>query len=248
LTRLDRWYPRLHRWLGISTLLFILILSVTGIALNHSVEIGLDRRFVAVEWLLRWYGIDAPAPSASFSPDGHTVALIGERLYFDENELADGVQGLVGAVALSGRIVIATPTRIFLIGTDGVLVEQLPVSGFLPADVTAVGRTASAVVFLAGDEPYASGADLLAAMPLTATGSATVDWAERATLEPEQREALRRLYRGRGLTLERVLLDIHSGRIVTRAGRWFMDGVAIALIALSLFSLVLWLRRRRRRS
>jgi len=247
LARLDRWYPRLHRWLGISTLLFVLILSITGITLNHSVELGLDRRFVASEWLLRWYGIDVPAPSASFRPDGHTVALIGERLYFDGNELADGVQGLVGAVALSGRVVIATPARIFLIGPGGALVEQLPVSGFLPADVTAVGRTASAVVFLADDEPYASGAELLAATPLPDAAVATVDWAQNAALEPGQLDALRSLYRGRGLTLERLLLDVHSGRIVAQSGRWFMDAVAVALIALSLFGLVLWLRRRRRR-
>jgi len=245
LARLDRWYPRLHRWLGISALLFVLILSITGITLNHSVELGLDRRFVASEWVLRWYGIDVPAPSASFRPDGHSVALIGERLYFDETELADGVHELVGAVALSGRIVIATPARIFLVGPGGVLVEQLPVAGFLPAEVTAVGRTASAVVFMADDEPYAAGAELLAATPLP--HAAAVDWAQSAALEPGQLDALRRLYRGRGLTLERLLLDIHSGRIVAQSGRWFMDGVAVALIVLSLLGLVLWLRRRRRR-
>ncbi|HSN52770.1 MAG TPA: PepSY-associated TM helix domain-containing protein, partial [Woeseiaceae bacterium] len=54
------------------------------------------------------------------------------------------------------------------------------------------------------------------------------------------------LYRGRGVTVERVLDDLHSGRIFARAGTLVMDAVAVFMIVLSLSGFVLWLQRGRR--
>ncbi len=49
--------------------------------------------------------------------------------------------------------------------------------------------------------------------------------------------------RAHTLTLERVLLDLHSGRIASRFGVWFMDGIALVLISLVISGLWIWLRR-----
>jgi uncharacterized iron-regulated membrane protein len=55
---------------------------------------------------------------------------------------------------------------------------------------------------------------------------------------------LEALYRGRGLSVQRLLLDVHSGRAIARLGPWLMDVVGLALIAVSLFGLLLWWRRK----
>ena len=57
---------------------------------------------------------------------------------------------------------------------------------------------------------------------------------------------LRAQYRGRGLTVERVLADVHSGRIFARAGTLIMDAVAVFMIVLSLSGFVLWIQHSRR--
>ena len=52
-------------------------------------------------------------------------------------------------------------------------------------------------------------------------------------------EVLEAAWRGRGLTVERLLLDLHSGRILGEAGPLLMDLVAVFLIVLSLSGLIL---------
>lgn len=247
-SRAGRWYTRLHRWLGIGSLAFVLLLSGTGIALNHSSGWSLDRRYVQAGWLLRWYGIDAPEPSSSFAVDGHSVALLGERLYFDETELAEGVARLVGAAAAPTHIAVATPSRVLLVDRAGRLVEQLPTAGLLPGEITAFGGSATGFAFRSGGRIYLSDYDVLDVGPLPpARSGEAIRWSQPRALATERLDRLRRLYRGRGLSVERLLLDLHSGRILSRAGPWIVDAVGAALIALSLLGLLLWLRRSPRR-
>ena len=51
-------------------------------------------------------------------------------------------------------------------------------------------------------------------------------------------------FRGRGLTLERVMLDLHSGRIFGDFGIYIMDAAAVALLWLSGSGLWVWWSRR----
>jgi hypothetical protein len=55
---------------------------------------------------------------------------------------------------------------------------------------------------------------------------------------------LKEQYRGRGLSVERVIADLHSGRVIGIVGPFVMDVVAVLLIVLSLSGLLLWLRPR----
>jgi uncharacterized iron-regulated membrane protein len=50
-------------------------------------------------------------------------------------------------------------------------------------------------------------------------------------------------FRGRGLTLERLILDLHSGRIFGAYGIYVMDAAAIVLLWLSGSGLWVWWRR-----
>jgi len=246
-SRLNNWFPRLHRWLGLGALIFVLILSFTGIALNHSTQWSLDRRFIGSEWLLRVYGIDAPAPSASFEAGGHTVALLGERLYFDELELVAGVTQLVGAIATTSQVLIGTTSSLLLVASDGRLIEQVAVAGLLPGALDGLGRIGEAIALRAGPGLFVTDPDLLQIEPWQGGDESAVDWAVSMPLDPARLDGLQQLYRGRGLTLERLLLDLHSGRIAGSVGRLLLDAAGVALIALSMLGLALWLNRRPRR-
>lgn len=243
--RLHRWYPTLHRWLGISSLVFVILLSITGLALNHSSGLDLAQRYIGAEWLLRWYGIEAPPVTASFTTGDHALTLIGERLYFDDHELIEGVTGLVGAVATRTQIAIATSDDILLVTPRGELVERVETAGLLPGELNGFGRIGTDLAYRSGEALYRSDPDVLTIAP--APAGAAVNWSQPSVIDPERLKTLQRLYRGRGLTLERLLLDVHSGRAFSRLGPWVMDVVAVALIALSLFGMMLWLGRRQAR-
>ena len=241
--RASTWLPALHRWLGLGTLAFILLLSTTGIALNHAADWSLDERHVGADWLLRWYGIDAPAVSATFDASGHSVTLMGERLYLDETEIAAAATNIVGAVWLGDRVVIASSSRVLLIAPSGAVIEDVPVSGRLPGAVAAIGTADERVLYKVGDAVFESDPDLIELVQWRRDAASDSRWSEPAVLEPSRLAAIRALYRGRGLSLERVLLDLHSGRILARSGPWLMDLVGMALILLSLLGVALWLRR-----
>jgi len=62
-----------------------------------------------------------------------------------------------------------------------------------------------------------------------------------------QLEVLYDDYRGTGITVARLLADLHSGRLFTRAGPLAIDLVGVLLIALSVLGVILWLKGRPRR-
>lgn len=55
-----------HRYFGVAIALFVILLSVTGMLLNHTVQLALDKRYVQSNWLLGWYGISAPEQIRSY--------------------------------------------------------------------------------------------------------------------------------------------------------------------------------------
>ena len=239
----QRCLSRVHRWLGLGSVAFVLLLSVTGIALNHAGQLNLDRHYLQSPWLLEWYGIAVPPPQASFTVASHRVSLIGERLYYDNNELTDGIPALVGAVSTPSFIAIATPTAVLLVTPDGTLVERVDTEAYLPGDVTAIG-IAGAVLFLrGGDYLYETDENLLTFSPCVEFDVADIQWPVPSAIPQADLVILQGLYRGRGLSLERVILDLHSGKILTRVGPILMDAVGIILIALSVIGLFMWAGR-----
>jgi hypothetical protein len=52
------------------------------------------------------------------------------------------------------------------------------------------------------------------------------------------------LYRGKGLPLERVILDIHSGRILGQAGVLLIDFMAILFLLLAMSGVWMWVKYR----
>lgn len=243
LTPTQRWLSRTHRWLGAGSVVFVLLLSITGIALNHAGDLSLDRHYIRSPWLLEWYGVVVPPTEASFTAASHRISLIGERLYYDDNELTAGIPALVGAVSMPSFTAIATPTEVLLVTRDGTLVERVDTQAFLPGEVTAIG-VAGAVLLLRGDDYlYESDENLLTFNPCLDYDAADIQWPVPTAIPQDQLEILLGLYRGRGLSLERVILDLHSGKILTRAGPVLMDAVGVILIALSVIGLLMWSRR-----
>lgn len=235
---------RFHRWLGVTLALFILLLSITGIALNHSDGWNLDSNFVSSNWLLDAYGVRAPAVSASFTHGNRRATLLGKRLYLDEQEIVDDAESLTGIVVLDELILVATRDRAFVLTVDGELVEQMDLSAVLPGAIERIGNTGSFAAVISEGTVFLSDADISGFEP--GTDIPDIAWAQSSAVPDALLTALQGHYRGRGLSIERVIADVHSGRIVTLTGPYLMDAVAILLIILSITGVVMWLRPRRK--
>lgn len=236
------WLRRGHRWLGLATIFFVLALSVTGIALNHSSDWKLDRRYVRWDWAVAALGIRVPELTASYVDRGHQVTQLGERAYVDTRELPYEVDSLVGIVVLEPLVVVATTDTIYLLTVDGEFVQRIDLSAELPVLVERIGRVDRRPVLQSGPDHFIGDADVTAFVPWIEADTAIVDWSIRSDPAPDEIEALEDLYRGRSLTVERLLIEIHSGRIVGAAGPLLLDVVAIGFILLGISGVVVWWR------
>ena len=214
-TRQRSRFRRVHRWLGTVLVAFVLVLATTGIALNHTSALGLDRQYISWSWLLDAYGMKAPSP-------------------------------YVGMVSVQSLVVVGDGRRVHVLLESGELVESIDLSGALPGDIERIGGAGDRAILESGDILYRSDAEVTRFEAWADGNASDVNWSTAIDPETAGLEALQTAWRGEGLTLERVLLDLHSGRIVATAGVVVMDIVAIGMIVLALSGLILSFRRVRR--
>jgi hypothetical protein len=225
----------------------MLILATTGLALNHVDDWRLDRHYVSWPWLLDAYGIHAPQPTTSFGDRGYRATLIAGTLYFGDMPVADGESALTGLVVKEPLAVAGLDDAVLLMTTSGEIVERIDLSALVPAPIVRVGSIGDAVVVDSGGRLLVSDPEITGfAAPNDTLRAASLKWSKASEVPAAELDALNERYRGRGISVERLLADLHSGRIASVAGRLVMDVVAILVIVLSISGFVLWARGNRR--
>lgn len=236
---------RWHRRLGVLAAFFVLVLSATGILLNHTAELGLDRRFIDWPWLSEAYGDDSGnLPAFQLGEHWLTRAANG-RVYFDAQEVAPCRGKLVGAV-VSGELLYAGCAEELLLITDsGELVESVNASTGLPVPLQAVGLIESQIVVQAGGTWWLADLDLLDFSHRAPGGGAVI----RQLVPDQLPDAMRAKIPvpDQWLSWERLLLDMHSGRLIGRVGVLWVDGVGVLLAGLAVSGITMWWLHRRRR-
>ena len=232
-----------HRMIGLTVAILVLFLAVTGIVINHTNRLGLDHSYVQSDWLLDWYGIRLPEQPHGFKVDDSWVSQIGQRLYFGDRELKGDHARLIGAVQVGKTIVIAAGDKLLLLTIDGRLIEQLSGSDGVPSGMRAIGiMKPDRLAVQAAHGVYHSDKEFSHWRKQAAQHD---NWAQPTAVPESLKQKLSRLYRGRGLSHERVLLDLHTGRLFGGFGVMVMDAAAIMLLLLALSGTWLWLKRKR---
>lgn len=217
------------------------MLVITGLLLNHTGVLQLKGRYVQNPLLLNMYNINPSAPPRGYALRQHWISQVGERLYLDETEISDNVQTLVGAVELEGLFVVAFDGKLLLVTPEGQVVEQLDGSQGVPSGMRAIGKTAGGILVIRGSHgDYEVDLDSL---DWHEEEEIHADWSEPASIPSDKLDVLLQLYRGKGLPLERVVLDLHSGRFLGDWGVYIIDAAAILFLLLALSGTWMWLRR-----
>jgi len=235
---------RLHRSIGVAAALFVLFMVLSGIVINHSNGLGLDRKHVSQPFLLDWYGLGAPDSLISFDCGDTWLSFAGSQLYLDEKPVAAIGKG-VGAVTSGELLIAAGSDELLLLDHDGNLVERQPWSSVDAATIQSIGLDANdGVLVKSGGRIWSADAELLS-WQLSVQATADTRWATPAPAPDALRQTIAQSYRGQGPSVEQVLLDLHSGRIFGPAGVIVYDLLALALGFLAFSGFVLWLRSRR---
>lgn len=235
---LYRWHTRI----GICAAAFVLLFSATGILVNHSEGLRLDERHVQFGWLLDLYRIAPDAAPVAYRVGEDWLIQLGRRLYFNDRELMDDTGQLHGAVSAPGYLVAAVGNRLALLGRGGELVEVLSGAEGVPSGMRRLGTdTEGRLVVGAAHGHYRAD---LEGLSWRESARLDADWAVREELPDALYQSVVRDWRGKGLSLERVLLDLHSGRLWGGVGTLVYDAMAVLFIFLALSGSWLWCGRR----
>ena len=241
-TRAIRFVRHWHARVGVLAALFFLFLAGTGLALNHTDVLRLSQKQIASSWLMHWYGLHAQVPSQGYLfPKGY-FASDREHWVMDGHVLAAVPQAVRGAVEAGGVRYLATADTLYLYQPDGSLVDKLTGSALPGASITRIGVLAGALAMETPQGIYTS-EDALDWKPAAAEG---VAWSAAQALPSDIQQQLTPFF-SPNLPLERVLLDVHSGRILGRHGPLLMDLVAVVLSVLAISGVWIYLRSLRKR-
>jgi hypothetical protein len=236
-----------HRRVGLLALTLVIILAITGIALNHTEQFNLDETYVDNHLLLSWYGIDPSDEPVSYKINNNQKQTIisawQNKLFFDDIAITELEQNMHGAIGAEQFIVVALDNAIILLSYEGEFIERISTS-FSFNNIQRLGMKYKRPVIETSYPLYYMADEHI--LDWDVIINTDIEWTSPYTLNSVEREKLLIAYRGNGLKLERVMLDLHSGRIFGRYGIYLMDAAALALLWLSLSGLWVWSSRRRK--
>ncbi|MFV1973693.1 MAG: PepSY domain-containing protein [Thiohalobacterales bacterium] len=231
-----------HRYIGLAAAVFVILLTVTGLVLNHTEDLSLDSRHVGSDLLLDWYGIDVPDDITGYRVGDTVISAIGSQVYWNTTRIPRVTAPLLGAVGFADLVIIAVEGQLLLFTPDGELVERLGGAAGVPAGMQALGLTPAGELAIHAAHGYYRTDDSF--LEWIETDNLDAVWSESAEPSPALRSALQQAWRGTGVTLERVLLDLHSGRILGSRGIYLVDAAAVLFLVLAISGVWLWGKRR----
>lgn len=237
----------LHRYLGLLAALFVLLLAITGIMLNHTETLRLDERDIKSSVILDWYGLDANITGTGYRIGEHWVSNQQQSIYIDDKLLDVTFAGLIGAVKTKELIVLATRKKIILLTPAGELVDEIDQGSGLPAGkILGLGLSpVQQAAIKAADGTFVASSDFLS---WSDNLNSEIIWSSQKNLPDALKISIAHNWRGEGVTLERLVLDLHSGRLL--GGSWgvlLIDLAALLMLLLVITGVWLWLNRWRKR-
>ena len=232
----------LHRYVGLSVAIVAIYLSITGILLNHTNSIDFDKNYINSPTILGWYGISHPDSLAGHKLDEHWISKWNDDIYFNQKIIGQSTDPLRGATTTQHFYALATSETIWLITIDGDIIEKLNAPGEKLGDIIRFGQQDKFIVIKTEQGLFKADADLVSWQPVEDND---ISWSNENTIPDTLSSTI--FTQGHSISWERVLLDLHSGRIVSWGGTLLIDLAGVLLIFLAVTGTIIWFKRRRRK-
>lgn len=241
-TRLRHWANRTHRFVALSAVVFLIVITATGLVLNHADALGMSTR--GAGFLADVYGIDAPPVDAAFEARENVFATAAGTLYANGEALSPVSGPIRGAAPDSnGDIVVATAAELILTTGEADPIERANVDPGAP--ILRAGKLGGNLVVATAERHFIVDSATLSLAEDSQVDPADVAWAEPVSLAADQQRRIATHALGEVLHWERVLADLHSGRILPVVGRYIVDLAALCLLYLSVTGITIWVRTRK---
>ena len=229
-----------HKRTGITVSLVIVVLVFTGIFLQHSNDLSLDKSYLASQQLLKIYGIESQSVTA-FKTKNHWVSFANGSTYLDKQFLdyVDAIE-LTGAVEVKGKIILASASEIYITESNGRLIDELYITDYVTDAIQGLSMNNKGEVIIFGsNENWLLNKDFLKISkykdsPAKVVSAKNIDDDLESYI---QEDSVKRI-----ITWERFMQDLHSGRFFGQVGVYFIDIISVLLLILAITGIVLWSR------
>ena len=226
-----------HKKIGVYTALFVIFLAISGIALNHTEKLKLNTTYIKMDWLLDLYQISPASEPIGYLSSNNWVIQVGERVYFNNKEIINDVNILIGVVNVNDIYVIAYDGKLVLLTNDAEILESLGSAEGVPSGMKAIGYDNQNIIIQSAHGYYQVNLDIL---EWNEHEFLEANWSSTSEITKSLKNNVLKQYRGTGLPIERVLLDLHSGRIVGVWGIYLVDLIAVLFIIIAFTGIWMW--------
>lgn len=223
---------RLHRQVATVAIALVLWFALSGLLLNHARDFGFDQQPLPAALAQTLYGAHLPARLPAVNLADTWIVAVADTLYVGTDALSACPGGLRGALALGPFRAVACADAVHLLDDSGNRVERIGAAWGLNGDITALAQAGDGTLIVLTDH----GA-LCADAEVTALSACTAPTATPALVTAElpaaNRAALAQALAPPEVDIERLVHDLHSGRLFGPLARWVWDLFALTLLVLA---------------
>ena len=228
-----------HRRVGLFMVVILFIVMTTGFMMNHTDHLQLSEIKLTSPGLLKWYGLELEDSVNGFLVNEDTwLTAFDDQLYFNQEAIAGCFGKLLGAVNFQTLLLALCNNGLHVLSDEGLLLETITTDQGLPINARSIGRAGNMVALDVNNGITGFDLDTLKTFPVA---EEKIVWAKAEKLPRDISESLNPAH----ITLEKLVQDIHSGRILGGLGIWLVDLSALLLLILTITGLWSWLRHRK---
>lgn len=225
---------KIHRWVGLTSAIWLLLLATTGFLLQHSHDWKLDHKYISNVSVLNFYGIGDQY--IAFESNNHQIQQLDKQIIQDGKSSLKLQENMVAAIHHEQQWVIATNTQVLWINSLGEISKSRDEFDGLSFPIDSLGKINGQIVYKQNEVLSSLETNLPAN-----TNSSEVNWSTPTINQAQKDKAIQQTSHDY-LTYEKVIFDIHAG--ITTPGI-VNDIAAIALIILSLSGIFLFFRKKK---
>jgi hypothetical protein len=229
---------KFHKIIGLFVCLVLIHLSVTGIALNHTNKLNLNQTKISWDWLLNAYGISVPETKIAFSVEGKIFHLTNSQIFMNTQSIMRSNDMLVGVINFDNQFIVSTNNSIISINKSGDFIKKIKLPENSLRKINKIGSYSDGIIIEINEIKFMSDKNLENWVPKKNSGA--VKWSTKISIPADMNNQIKTYYVGEGITIEQIILDLHSGVIFKSAGKFFMDIIALLLIFMSVSGVWIW--------
>ena len=225
---------KIHKKIGLSSIVVVVMLVITGLLLNHNDSLKFNQQPISSPLLNQWYGIQLPVVEQGFQQQENWASLVGHTLFINQTPLNNlSANRLFGFQTTPFGYILITKNRLILVDDSVALIDIMPLSS--PIEHAYFFNEQLLLTLENGDtlqilEPY----EQLTKIDLAVRDTNSLFPILPSDLPPGLKTALQAQSNQSGLTAERILLDIHSGRFFGAWGVYLIDLFSILFLLLAI--------------